>query len=72
MKSAHKGLFVVAIVAACASSWTILETVRGKQGIEELFLVIRIEAEDAGRKPGDESLPSRRLGWRSQIGFLIC
>ncbi len=33
---------------------------------------IRIEAEDAGRKPGDESLPSRRLGWRSQIGFLIC
>jgi hypothetical protein len=33
---------------------------------------IRFEAEDAGRKPGDESLPSRRLGWRSQIGFLIC
>jgi hypothetical protein len=34
--------------------------------------IIRIEAEDAGRKPGDESLPSRWLGWRSQIGFLIC
>ena len=33
---------------------------------------IRIEAEDAGREPGDESLPSQRLGWRSQIGFLIC
>ena len=36
------------------------------------FPFIRLEAEDAGRKPGDESLPSRRLGWRSQIGFLIC
>jgi hypothetical protein len=36
------------------------------------FSIIRFEAEDAGRKPGDESLPSRRLGWRSQIGFLIC
>ena len=34
--------------------------------------IIRFEAEDAGHKPGDESLPSRWLGWRSQIGFLIC
>ena len=34
--------------------------------------VIRLEAEDAGRQPGVESLPSRRLGRRSRAGFLIC
>ncbi len=34
--------------------------------------IITFEAEDAGRQPGDESLPSRRLGRRSRAGFLIC
>ena len=34
--------------------------------------IIRFEAEDAGRQPGVESLPSRRLGRRSRAGFLIC
>jgi len=33
---------------------------------------IRFEAEDAGRQPGVESLPSRRLGRRSRAGFLLC
>jgi hypothetical protein len=37
-----------------------------------VYEIIRFEAEDAGRKPGVESLPSHRLGRRSRSGFLIC
>jgi hypothetical protein len=39
---------------------------------KKVALLIRFEAEDAGREPGDESLPSRRLGPRSGAGVLIC
>ena len=40
MRPSHKILLLVAIIAACMSAWTIWDTLQGKQGFEELFLVI--------------------------------
>lgn len=40
MKSAHKVLLAIAIIAGCTSAWTIWDVVQGKQGVEELFLVV--------------------------------
>ena len=40
MKSAHRVLLAIAILAGCISAWTIWDVVQGKQGVEELFLVV--------------------------------
>ncbi len=56
--------FFLLIAVGCRGEKTFCESA--------FFRFITFEAEDAGRQPGDESLPSRRLGRRSRAGFLIC